>query len=50
MKLSSPIVSTQWLAENLGDPSLRIFDASIYLTPKPSGLGYFTEKPDPRTA
>jgi thiosulfate/3-mercaptopyruvate sulfurtransferase len=40
MKLSSPIVSTQWLAENLSNPALRIFDCSIYLTPNPDRPGY----------
>lgn len=44
MQLSSPIVSTQWLADNLDDPTLRIFDTSIYLTPNPDGPGYRTEK------
>jgi thiosulfate/3-mercaptopyruvate sulfurtransferase len=40
MKLSGPIVSTQWLADNLGNPRLRIFDCSIYLTPNPDRPGY----------
>ncbi len=43
MKLTSPIVSTQWLADNLGLPGLRIFDASVYLTVNPDGPGYITE-------
>ena len=25
------IVSTDWLAENLSDPALRIFDCTVYL-------------------
>ncbi len=43
MKLSGPLVSTQWLADNLGDPALRLFDSSIYLTVNPDGPGYLTE-------
>ena len=43
MKLESPIVSTQWLADNINDPSLRLFDASVYLTVNPDGPGYLTE-------
>src|SRR5215467_1911580 len=31
MKLSSPIVSTEWLADHLGAPDVRIADASWYL-------------------
>jgi thiosulfate/3-mercaptopyruvate sulfurtransferase len=43
MKLTHPIVSTQWLADNLDMPGLRIFDASVYLTVNPDGPGYNTE-------
>ena len=43
MKLTQPIVSTQWLADHINDPSLRLFDASIYLTVNPDGPGYITE-------
>jgi thiosulfate/3-mercaptopyruvate sulfurtransferase len=43
MKLSSPIVSTQWLADRLDTPGLRIFDASVYLTVNPDGPGYISE-------
>ncbi|MBF7729059.1 sulfurtransferase [Pseudomonas sp. N040] len=43
MKLPSPAVSTQWLADNLDNPKLRIFDCSLYLTPNPDGPGYITE-------
>ena len=43
MKLASPIVSTQWLAEHLDTPGLRIFDASVYLTVNPDGPGYIAE-------
>jgi thiosulfate/3-mercaptopyruvate sulfurtransferase len=43
MQLTQPIVSTQWLADNLDDPSLRLFDASVYLTVNPDGAGYIVE-------
>ena len=43
MKLTSPLVSSQWLAEHLDSPDLRIFDTSIYLTPTPDGSGYVPE-------
>jgi thiosulfate/3-mercaptopyruvate sulfurtransferase len=43
MKLTSPIVSTQWLADHLDLPGLRIFDTSVYLTVNPAGPGYITE-------
>ncbi|MGK0225158.1 MAG: thiosulfate/3-mercaptopyruvate sulfurtransferase [Limisphaerales bacterium] len=31
MELPRPLVSTNWLAENINDPDLLIFDVSIYL-------------------
>lgn len=43
MKLNSPIVSTQWLADNLDNPRLRIFDCSVYLTPNPDRPGYMAK-------
>lgn len=43
MQLTSPFVSTQWLAEHLDHPALRLFDVSIYLTPNPDGSGMLTE-------
>jgi thiosulfate/3-mercaptopyruvate sulfurtransferase len=43
MKLESPIVSTQWLADNLNAPSLRLFDATVFLTVNPDGPGYLPE-------
>lgn len=30
-----PLVSTQWLADRLGDPDLRIYDATVHLLPDP---------------
>ncbi len=39
MKLDSALVSTDWLAENLGQANLRIFDTSISLKHKEGG-GY----------
>ncbi|MGR9091023.1 MAG: sulfurtransferase [Gammaproteobacteria bacterium] len=40
MQLDNALVSTQWLEQHLDDPSLRIFDTTIYLQPKPGGGGY----------
>ncbi|MEN8159440.1 MAG: sulfurtransferase [Myxococcota bacterium] len=34
----SPVVSTGWLADRLGDPGLRVFDTSFHLDPGPKGL------------
>jgi thiosulfate/3-mercaptopyruvate sulfurtransferase len=31
------LVSTKWLADNLGDPNLRIFDTTVILKPGPDG-------------
>ena len=31
------LVSTDWLAGHLADPSLRLFDATVHLRPSPSG-------------
>jgi thiosulfate/3-mercaptopyruvate sulfurtransferase len=31
--LPTPLVSTAWLADHLGDPDLRILDATIFLSP-----------------
>jgi thiosulfate/3-mercaptopyruvate sulfurtransferase len=41
--ITQPIVSTQWLADNINEPSLRLFDASVYLTVNLEGPGYITE-------
>lgn len=38
MAQSPHLVDTAWLAENLSDPSLRIFDCSVFLNPGPNGL------------
>ena len=40
MQLSSPLVSTDWLAQHLDDKSLRIFDATVLLTPNDPNPGY----------
>lgn len=40
MRLDSPLLGTQWLADHLGDASLRIFDTTIKLEHKPDGFGY----------
>jgi thiosulfate/3-mercaptopyruvate sulfurtransferase len=42
MKLASALVSTQWLADNLGQSNLRIFDTSISLKVKEGG-GYIAD-------
>ena len=31
----APLVETEWLAEHLGDPDLRIYDATVQLLPDP---------------
>ena len=35
---SRPLVSTEWLAEHLEDPTLRLFDTTTYLETTPSGF------------
>jgi thiosulfate/3-mercaptopyruvate sulfurtransferase len=40
MKIDGALVSTDWLAENLEQTDLRIFDATVYLQAKPDGGGY----------
>ncbi|MBK6658813.1 MAG: hypothetical protein IPG43_11950 [Proteobacteria bacterium] len=42
MKLDGPLVSTDWLAQHLADPRLRLFDATIFLRHKPEG-GYLPD-------
>lgn len=42
MRIGTPLVSTEWLAGNLDDPSLRIYDTTVFLTNKP-GSGYRPE-------
>ena len=37
------LVSTDWLAEHLRDPDLRIFDVTVHLRPSPSGGPYLIE-------
>lgn len=39
MKIDHALVSTDWLADNLDDENLRIFDTTVYLKPKDGG-GY----------
>ena len=31
MKLQTPIVSTDWLDDHLGEPGLRIYDVTLYV-------------------
>ena len=40
MKIEGALVSTDWLAENLEQANLRIFDTTVYLQPKEGGGGY----------
>ena len=40
MKLDGPLVSTQWLQDNLTTAGLRIFDTTVFLQQKPGGFGY----------
>jgi thiosulfate/3-mercaptopyruvate sulfurtransferase len=37
------LVSTEWLAGNLADPRLRLFDITVHLRPAPSGGPYLIE-------
>jgi len=39
MRIDNPLVSTDWLADNLDNENLRIFDTTVYLAPKEGG-GY----------
>ena len=43
MKIDSALVSTEWLADNLGQADLRIYDTTVYLKPKEGGGGYQTD-------
>lgn len=39
--LPTPLVSTDWLAEHLGDPDLRVLDATVHLgAPEPGSTGW----------
>ena len=33
--MTAPLVGTEWLADRLGTPGLRVFDASFYLPTEP---------------
>jgi hypothetical protein len=37
LTLPTPLVSTNWLAEHLGDPDLRVLDATAHLVGSDSG-------------
>lgn len=43
MKIDNALVSTDWLADNLENENLRIFDTTVYLQPKEGGGGYDIE-------
>ena len=40
MNIDGALVSTDWLAENLEQANLRIFDTTVYLQVKADGSGY----------
>ena len=40
LKLHAPLVSTDWLAQNIDNALLRIFDATVLLTPNDPDPGY----------
>ncbi|MEM7468259.1 MAG: rhodanese-like domain-containing protein, partial [Pseudomonadota bacterium] len=42
MQLPIPLVTTQWLADHLGEPELLIFDTSVHLAHKEGG-GYLPQ-------
>ncbi len=43
MNIDNALVSTDWLADNLDNENLRIFDTTVYLQPKEGGGGYDIE-------
>ena len=43
MTLPTPLVSTDWLADHLDAPPLRVLDATVFLHVNPDGPGYTTE-------
>ena len=43
MNLPTPLVSTEWLAQHLQAPELRIFDATVFLHINAQGPGYIPE-------
>lgn len=43
MKIDGPLVGTQWLADHLDEPRLRLFDCTVFLQHKPGGFGYLAE-------
>jgi thiosulfate/3-mercaptopyruvate sulfurtransferase len=40
VNLNSPLVTTQWLHDNLKDEQLRVYDTSIFLSKRDDGFGY----------
>ena len=43
LQLASPLVSTDWLAEHLDEPNLRLFDTTVFLHLNQQGPGYTAE-------
>ena len=37
------LVSTEWLAEHLDDPEVRVFETTVFLRPRQEGPGYRVE-------
>lgn len=37
---NTPLVETDWLADHLEDPGVRVFDCTVFLTPREDGSGY----------
>ena len=35
------LVETEWVAQHLGDPNVRVLECTVYLTPKPGTQGGF---------
>lgn len=50
MPVSGPLVTTQWLAAALSDPTLRVLDATVFLHANPNGVGYIPESGHARWA
>ncbi len=40
MRIDSALVSTEWLASNLDNPALRVYDTTVFLEHDPGGFGY----------
>jgi thiosulfate/3-mercaptopyruvate sulfurtransferase len=43
MRLDGPLVSTEWLEDNLAEASLRIYDTTVFMKHKTEGFGYILD-------